>query len=41
MSANQATVSVASSTEGISKVLTGNYAFLMEYVISIDIERLN
>ncbi len=32
ISTNQATVSVASSTEGISKVLAGNYAFLMEYV---------
>jgi hypothetical protein len=32
ISANQASVSVASSTEGISKVLAGNYAFLMEYV---------
>jgi hypothetical protein len=35
ISANQATVSVASSTEGINKVLAGNYAFLMEYVFLI------
>jgi hypothetical protein len=32
MFANQADVNVASSTEGINKVLEGNYAFLMEYV---------
>lgn len=30
--ANQASVTVASSTEGINRVLKGNYAFLMEYV---------
>ncbi|UJR09982.1 hypothetical protein I4U23_014206 [Adineta vaga] len=34
ISANQATVSVASSTEGINKVLSGNYAFLMESTTS-------
>jgi hypothetical protein len=28
--ANQALVNVASSTEGINKVLAGKYAFLME-----------
>jgi hypothetical protein len=32
--ANQQTVIVASSTDGINKVLGGNYAFLMEYVYS-------
>jgi hypothetical protein len=32
ISANQAAVTVASSTEGIQKVLEGKYAFLMEYV---------
>lgn len=31
--ANQHTVSVGSSTEGIKKVLEGNYAFLIEYVL--------
>lgn len=30
ISANQAAVSVASSTEGINRVLEGNYAFLIE-----------
>ncbi len=34
INANQGSVSVASSTEGISKVLAGDYAFLMEYVYS-------
>ncbi len=34
ISANPASASVASSTEGIKKVLEGDYAFLMEYVYS-------
>ena len=37
ISAHQASVMVASSTEGINKVLQGNYAFLMEYVQSIEL----
>ena len=32
ISTNQASVTVASSTEGINRVLEGNYAFLIEYV---------
>ena len=32
IAANHATVTVTSSTEGIKKVLGGNYAFLIEYV---------
>ena len=34
ISSNQAAVSVASSTEGIKKVLAGDYAFLMESTTS-------
>ena len=32
ISANQAAVSTASSTAGINRVLSGDYAFLIEYV---------
>ena len=37
ISANQDTVTVASSTEGINKVLAGGYAFLIEYVSLLNI----